>query len=72
MARTAIYRPGKIEGYVLLDALFAILLSALVAAAVVPGLRAAARLSAARLERAEALVDARNGNAMERPGELAP
>jgi type II secretory pathway component PulJ len=72
MGRTAISRPGKTEGYVLLDALIAILLSALIAAVILPGLRSAARGAAARLERAEALVAARNGKVMEGLGDLAP
>jgi hypothetical protein len=51
MPTTPTSRPGRDEGYVLLDALLASLLAAIIASAVLPGLALAARRSAAHLER---------------------
>jgi hypothetical protein len=50
MATMPTSRPGRNEGYVLLDALLATLLAAVVASAVLPGLALAARRSAESFE----------------------
>ncbi len=71
MARTGISRHGRTEGYVLLDAIVAVLLSALIASAVSPCLGAAAKLSAAGLDRARAFVAEENARVMERLGAIA-
>jgi type II secretory pathway component PulJ len=72
MGRTATSRRGRIEGYILLDALLAIFLSAALAAAILPGLSVASRRSMAQLGRAQALVEARNSLVMEHIDDLAP
>lgn len=59
---------GRTDGYVLLDALLAILLLSLAAAAVLPGLGITVRSSAGALERAYSLVEARNEAARIRMG----
>ncbi len=65
-------RPGSDGGYALLDALVAVLLCAIVAAAVLPGIGAAARSAGKSLERAAALVEARNREALRRMGPAEP
>jgi type II secretory pathway component PulJ len=51
MATMPTSRPGKSDGYVLLDALLATLLAAIISSAVLPGLALAARRSAEHFER---------------------
>jgi len=63
-------RPGS-EGYALLDALAAVLIAALVAGAVLPGIGVAVRFAGRSLERASSLVESRNAAARERMNDEA-
>lgn len=53
-------RPGKTEGYVLVDALVAVLIAALVASVLLAGLGTASRIALKSLDRAVSTVEERN------------
>jgi type II secretory pathway component PulJ len=72
MAKTATSRPGKTEGYILLDATIALLLSALVAASALPALDAALRGAERALESSRSGIEAWNGLVAEGLDDLAP
>jgi hypothetical protein len=72
MGRTATSRPGRTEGYVLAEALVAILASALVAASALPAAGAAARGAEAALSRSSAAAAAWNARVLGGLDDLAP
>jgi hypothetical protein len=72
MARIAMSPQGRTEGYLLLDAVIAILLSVVVGASILQGIGAATRRAQAILERSRALVAAWNGSVLEHLDDLAP
>lgn len=72
MARTGTSRHGGTEGYILLDAVIALLLSITVAGSVLPALRQALRSSEAALERTRSGIEKLNEKVEEGMDELAP